>query len=161
MFSYFKNFKKQILQQLEKLENRIYQSDFFNTLKEKFQALSPLKRQIIKYLSLSLGLLFLFSLPFGYFYSSLGYLQEFKEKEALSQGLLKTKDTSSAGSYQKSPLQVKKILQDIVGRYQDEGYSIMEKGAFKMKGLDVNPHKIEVFIPHLNVKQVAALGEKN
>lgn len=160
MFSYFKNSKKQILQKLEKLEDRIHQSDFFNTLKERFQALSPGKRQTIKYISFFLGLLFLFSLPFGYFYSSSGYLQEFEEKESLSRELLMTGGASSARNYQKSPLQVKKILQGIVGKYQSEGYVIMEKGSFKMKGLDINPHKIEISVPHLNIKQVAGLGEK-
>lgn len=160
MFSYFKNFKKQILQQMEKLEDRVHQSDLFNTLKERFQALSPGHRQIIKYSSLSLGLLCLFSLPFSYFYSSSGYLQEFKEKEALSQELLKTGGSSSFQAYQKSPMQVKRILQNIVGKYQSEGYLIVEKGAFKMKGGDISPHNIEISVRHLNIKQVAALGEK-
>ena len=160
MAAYLKNFKKQILQILEKLENRIHQSDFFNTLKERFQALSPEKRQSIKYSSFCLGLLCLISLPIGYFYSSLGYLREFEEKEFLSKELVKIGSASSFQSYQKSPMQVKRILQDIVVKYQSEGYLIEEKGAFKMKGLNTSPRRIEISVRHLNIRQVTALGEK-
>lgn len=160
MNSYFNNLKKQILQILEKSENRIHQSDFFNTLKERFQALSLEKRQIIKYLSFCLGLLCLISLPIGYFYSSLGYLKEFEEKEFLSRELVKTGQGSPFKSYQKSPMQVKRILQDIVVKYQSEGYLIVEKGAFKIKGLNTSPHRIEISVRHLNVKQMVALGER-
>ena len=158
MLSRLDDLKKQFLQRLEVLENRIHQSDVFNTFKEKFQALSHGKQQALKYSSLGLGLLCVFSIPFVYFYSSSGYLREFKEKEALSLELLKTGNQSSILLYYKTPFQVKNTLKSIVERYQQKEYSITEKGPFKIEGLDIKPSKIEISVKHLNIKQAAMLG---
>ena len=143
--SHLENLKKQIFHKLSVLENRIHQSDIFNTLKEKFQALSYKKQQTIKYSSLVLCLLCVFSIPLTYFYSSSDHLEEFKEKERLSLELLKTGGQSSPFPYQKASLQVKGILKDIVERYQKEEYSIVERGSLKKGDFNTNSQGMEVF----------------
>ena len=160
MLSRLGNLKKQLLQKIEALENRFHQSDVFNTFKEKFQSLPHKKQQIIKYSSLGLCFLGVFGIPFGYFYSSSGYLREFKEKESLSLELLKTGNQSPSFLYQKTSFQVKSLLKNIVEKYQKEEYSITERGSVKAKGLDVNSSGVELSVKHLNIKQAAALGGK-
>ena len=160
MLSRFENLKKQLLLKIEALESHIHQSDVFNTFKEKFQSLPHRRQQIIKYSSLGLCFLFVLSIPFGYFYSSSGYLREFKEKEFLSVELLKTGNQSSSFLYQKTSLQVQSLLKNIVAKYQQEAYSIVEKGFSKVKGFDIQPIEMELSVKHLNIKQAAALGGK-
>lgn len=159
MFSRLKNLKKQLLSKLEAVESRIHQSDTFNTFKEKIQALPAGKQKALKYASLALLLIGMFSIPFAYFYSSVEYLSEFKEKESLSLKLLKTGSQHFSLPIQKSGEQVKQILESIVKKYQTEGYLISDKGSFKMKEGDLESHRMDVFVKHLNIKQAVALGE--
>ena len=159
MPSRFENLKKQILQRWEVLENRIYESDTFNTFKEKFQSLSPGRQKIFKYLSIALFLFALFSIPLLYFYSSSKQLKDFKEKENLSLKLLKKKADTSSLLNQRSSIWVKSNIKTIVEKYQKEEYSIVEKGVSATKNSLIKPHEMEVSVKHLNIKQIALLGE--
>lgn len=159
MPSRFENLKKQMLQRWEVLENRIYESDTFNTFKEKFQSLSPGRQKTFKYLSVVLSLFILFSIPLLYFYSSSENLRDFKEKENLSLKLLKKKADTSSLLNQRSSIWVKSNIKTIVEKYQKEEYSIVEKGVSATKNPLIKPHEMEVSVKHLNIKQIVLLGE--
>ena len=159
MASHFENLKKQILQRLEALENRIYESDVFNTLKEKFQALPPGKQHTLKYLGVGFCLFCVFSIPSVYFFSSSKYLKDFQEKETLSFELLKRRSDSPSVLHQKSAAWVKNSVKNIVERYQKEEYSIVDKKDSGVKKSGLQHQEIKVSVKHLNIKQVVQLGE--
>ena len=128
-------------------------------LRKKIQSLPLEKQKALQYASIVFVMICVFSIPFVYFYSSMRYLDEFKEKESLSLELLNTGSQHSSFPIQKSGAQIKQVLESIVKKYQQEGYLISEKGAFKMKGLDMRSERMEILVKHLNIKQAVALGE--
>ena len=173
MLSQLDNLKKRILLQIELIEERVQESDSFNLLKERFQALSPRRRRQIKYSAFSLLLLAAVGLPLSFLYSSSSRLSDFREKDRLSRALLKTGSPAAFSSHQKSAEEVKKQLAGLAQRHTEEegGQILKDLGVFKIskeetggegKGFSdsVTAHQMELSVPRLNIKQAVSLGER-
>ena len=169
MFSQFDNLKKRFLLQIELAEDRIRESDSFNLLKERFQALPQQRRRLIKRGAFGLILLAALGLPLSFLYSSSSRLKDFREKDRLSRALLKTGSPSAFSSHQKSVAEVKKQLSGFAQRHAEEGGgpTVKDLGAFKIskdesQGVsgNVTAHQMDLSVPRLNIKQAVSLGER-
>ena len=189
MLSHLNSLKKRILLLTEAALDRIQESDGFNLLKERFQALPPRRQKLVKYLAFSLILVPAAGLPLSFFYSSSKYLRDFREKDSLSRALLRAGAGRAFQPHQKSAAEVKKLLSSLTQRYaEEEGLKIKDlgplsesesfeggenggsgggRGAGGKRGGQSNSgagglaaHQMELSVPRLNIKQAASLGEK-
>ena len=170
MFSQLDNLKKRLLLQIELAEDRIRESDGFNLLKERFQALPRRRRRLIKHCLFGLILLSAIGLPLSFLYSSSKRLGEFREKDRLSRALLRTGSPAAFPSYQKSAAEARKQLSALAQRHAGEegGLNIKDLGDFKISkgeikgkgGGSVRGRQMEMSVSRLNIKEAASLGER-
>lgn len=151
-----KKLKKKLGESLEDIQNQIASSHSFNLLKERYEALSIFHQKIIKYSLVGSVLVLVGFFPIYYFFLSMGYWGDFKEKHLLSIKLLRTR-SHQAHHFEFSRRDFKKNLKEIVEKYQSQNYSIKDQA-----GLSDNDQfkkvNYTVTVDHLNVRQVMKLG---
>ena len=173
MLSQLNSLKKRLLLQIEAAEERVRESDGFNLLKERFQALSPNRRRLVKRLALALIVLPAVGLPLSFLYSSSKHLRDFKEKDSLARALLRVESGSAFPSHRKTVAEARKLLGGLAKRHTEgEGGGeerVQDLGSFALEKEDglgfagddeVKGHQMKVSVPRLNIKQAVSLGEK-
>ena len=157
MLNLFENLKKTFLEEWKTLENRIFESQTFNILKEKYQSLSILYQKLIKYSFFLLLFSVLIYLPISYFFSSRVYWADFQEQQELSMELSKMRNKISNSLFRLSQRKLKKNIENIVSKYSNEKFEIKQtKIPLPKKSLSQLDFQIKV--QHVNIKQIFRLG---
>ena len=150
--------KKQLIEAWKNFENRLTESHSFNLLKERYQSLNIKQQKLIRYILA----LFIFSalayLPLSYFFSSVIYWGEFKEKQTLSLDLLKMRSKVFSSFFRFSQGDLKNEIKRAVERYSSFDFTVKGKRTVYSKGDSIYQIDFEVQLKHLNVKQAVKLG---
>lgn len=149
-------FKKQILDYLESLKNRIAETNTFNSLKERYQSFSRARQKTIITASLSFFIFIAFALPFYYFYLSVQTWNEFDSKWQASLKILKYRSYNSEALNQ-TDSQIRYALSTVITKYQDSDYNIQNKKIF-IKDKNIRQMDYSIEVKHLNVRQVMQVG---
>ena len=153
--------KKQLRRAEEQLKTRLGESNTFNLLKEKYEALSVSRQKAIKYTLLGLFLFVVFLIPLFHLTSSFSNWSEFKTKRRLSLKLLKLRTHPAPFQSSSSFPVFKQKAEGLVKQYAKEDYSIKRNAnGTKNKKSPVKMQTLEIRVPRLNIKQVIELGAK-
>ena len=158
MFKKFNDLKKQFSEKWKNFESRILESNIFNLLREKYQSLDILQQKLIKYLSIFFMVAILAYLPLSYFFSSSSYWENFKEKQAISLGLLKIRKKMSYSVLRYSQDQLKIKIEKILEKYTTSDFELKHKKSLFQKEGSIYQIDFDVQLSHLNVKQAVKLG---
>ena len=158
MIELFKDLKKQLIENGKNFENRFLESHSFNILKEKYQSLNMGKQKLVKRLSIFFIFAVLAYFPLSYFFSSVFYWREFKEKQALSLDVLKMRAKVYSSIFRYSQDQLKSKISGIVTKYSSVDFKIEDKKALFSKGDSVGQIDFQIQLSHLNIKQAIKLG---
>jgi len=153
-----RDLKKQLVEAWKNFESRLSESHSFNLLKERYQSLNIRQQKLVRYFLV----LFIFSalayLPLSYFFSSVVYWGEFKEKQALSLDLLKMRNKIFPSFFQFSQEDLKNEIKRTVEKYSSFGFTVEDKRTLYSKRDSIYQIDFEVQLKHLNVKQAVKLG---
>ena len=158
MFKKLNDLKKQLSEKWKNFKSRVLESNIFNLLREKYQSLDILQQKLIKYLSVFFIVAVLAYLPLSYFFSSSSQWKKFKERQAISLGLLKMRKKMSYSVLRYSQDQLKTKIEQIVERYTTSDFELKHKKNLFQKEGSIYQIDFDVQLRHLNVKQVVKLG---
>lgn len=112
----FDDLKDRISEQLSEIWGKIQDSPTYNTLRERYDTLSPAGQRGLIFGGLGLATLLLFSLPYSYLSSSSDYNAKFENNRQLLRGLLRASRLASEAS----SVPTAASADEIKGRIQNE-----------------------------------------
>ena len=158
MLKLFLKLKKELIEQSQRLESQILESNYFNILKERYQSLAILKQKLIKICLIGFLVAVALYLPFYYLSSSTIDWFNIKEKHRLSLELLKVREKSSFSKIQNSSEIIKNKINQVVQKYSPEKFTVNQELKKFPKSEFIEQILFKVKIPYLNIKRAIQLG---
>lgn len=156
--SQIKEFQKTLSKAIAIPQEWLEENPTYNLIKEKYQALTPFKQRLIKFITTIILIGVILFLPISYFISSVKHELEFKEKKSLALKLLRLHANPTPPFPQVSQLNMRKRISDIIVKYQRQNYVIKNQIVPQNKKLKLKQISFSIQVDHLNIKHVTQLG---
>lgn len=164
----FEDLKDQLSDQLAELKGRIVESAAYNSLREKYENLSPgAQRGLILAGSLLILIVFTY-LPYSYFSTSKDYIVEYDEKRQLIRKLLQASRTASQSGAVSNPPEADALSGVIRDRLQS--FNLLPEQISSLQPIEgqelgggyappgISQDGIRVDLISLNLKQLVDIG---
>lgn len=160
--------KDQLREQWTELRGKIEESPAFNTLRERYETLTPSAQLGVKAGAAIFAIMVVVYFPYSYFSSSSDSVALFEEKRSLIRKLLRASRTANDGGSVDNPPASAQLIENV--RSQLQGFSLLPEQIGDISSIDNTalggryaPKEIEqegigVNLKKLNIKQVIEIG---
>lgn len=161
----FEDLKERLVSELKTNWENFQETSLYNSLKDRYENLTPSSQRLVLYGSIFFVLFVLLSIPYGYYSSSQMYEEEFIAKRELIRELLKTSRDSNAGLDLDDSLNIADVQSRVQANLQNakllseqiQGVSIVQDNS-RLIPANLTQGYIEVNLQQLNLRQIIDLG---
>lgn len=166
--SALEDLKDKLQDQFSELKNRIQESSTYNSLRERYENLTPNAQQGLMLGGIAAAIIFFCYIPYSYFSSSSTYVSEFNEKRGIIRQLLRASRLATQAGSVSNPPDISTLQSSITARLsqfnllpeQNAGINPVEAaalgGSFAPPG--IIQEGLALNLKQLNLKQIVDIG---
>lgn len=166
--SALEDLKDKLQDQFSELKNRVQESSAYNSLRERYENLTPDAQQGLMLGGILFAIVFFCYIPYSYFSSSSTYVSEFNEKRGIIRQLLRASRLATQAGSVSNPPDIGTLQSSITARLnqfnllpeQNGGVNPIEAaalgGSFAPAG--IIQEGLALTLKQLNIKQIVDIG---